>query len=55
MHFFWTPVKQLLQLPAITKQQWIELVELARQGKQVHDFARYAAKQWFVQAYLVLR
>jgi len=53
MHFFKTPVEQPLQLPTMSKQQWIESVELAQQHNQVHEFGWYATEQWFMQAYLI--
>jgi len=45
---FRTLVEQLFQLPWEAKHQWIDLVQLAHQRKQTHEYGCYVAEQKFM-------
>jgi len=45
LRMVWLTLKQQLQLPLTTKQQWLESVDLAICQKQQYEFGPMASKQ----------
>jgi len=46
-------VEHQLALPLVTKEQWLESVELASSRKEHHDFGQYLLEQWFMQMWVI--
>jgi len=52
--FIWKPKEQILQLPLVTKQQWLESVEVAMACKECHEYdGCYLSKQWYLEMWLI--
>jgi len=52
-HFLCTPLEATLGLPLNTKQQLVELVELAQKKKQKHEYGKYFAEQCFMEQWAI--